>query len=164
MGTLSPVFPPKSDSSLANRSHGTDGSSQGRLRWARQSHSTQGGKPKRPGHESFLSSALRRHGQLLRGLPRASYVSFFPRCVVKKVKRDVVLRHLQALRSVAQASFNDHETFGFPPQVMLLLSAFSANMGVMDMEDCTPLHFAAVTGDLNCCKFLAQRGAVSRIV
>lgn len=46
-------------------------------------------------------------------------------------------------------------------QVIQLLSAFSADMGVMDMEDCTPLHFAAVTGDVNCCKFLAQRGAVS---
>lgn len=45
-------------------------------------------------------------------------------------------------------------------QVIQLLSAFSADMGVMDMEDCTPLHFAAVTGDVNCCKFLAQRGAV----
>lgn len=43
-------------------------------------------------------------------------------------------------------------------QVIQLLSAFSADMGVMDMEDCTPLHFAAVTGDVNCCKFLAQRG------
>lgn len=46
-------------------------------------------------------------------------------------------------------------------QVIQLLSAFSADMGVMDMEDCTPLHFAAVTGDVNCCKFLAQRGAVN---
>lgn len=43
-------------------------------------------------------------------------------------------------------------------QVIQLLSAFSADMGVMNMEDCTPLHFAAVTGSVNCCKFLAQRG------
>lgn len=40
------------------------------------------------------------------------------------------------------------------------LSAHSADMGVIDMEDCTPLHYAAATGDANCCKFLAQRGAV----
>ena len=33
-------------------------------------------------------------------------------------------------------------------------------MGVINMEDCTPLHYAAATGDANCCKFLAQRGAV----
>lgn len=45
-------------------------------------------------------------------------------------------------------------------QVIQALSAYSADMGVIDMEDCTPLHYAAATGNANCCKFLAQRGAV----
>ncbi|KAI4800873.1 hypothetical protein KUCAC02_007016, partial [Chaenocephalus aceratus] len=32
------------------------------------------------------------------------------------------------------------------------------DMGVVNMEECTPLHYAAATGNANCCKFLAQRG------
>lgn len=46
-------------------------------------------------------------------------------------------------------------------QVIQVLSAYSADMGVINLQDCTALHYAAVTGDANCCKFLAQRGAVS---
>lgn len=45
-------------------------------------------------------------------------------------------------------------------QVIQVLSAYSADMGVISLEDCTPLHYAAATGNANCCKFLAQRGAV----
>lgn len=45
-------------------------------------------------------------------------------------------------------------------QVIQVLSAYSADMGVINLEDCTPLHYAAATGNANCCKFLAQRGAV----
>lgn len=88
---------------------------------------------------------------------------FFHCVATKSSEKGCCLRHFQSFRSIAQASFKDHAIFCFL-QVMLLLSAFSANMGVMDMEDCTPLHFAAVTGDLNCCKFLAQRGVVLKIV
>ncbi|XP_044026317.1 ankyrin repeat and EF-hand domain-containing protein 1a isoform X2 [Siniperca chuatsi] len=43
-------------------------------------------------------------------------------------------------------------------EVIQVLSAYSADMGVINLEDCTPLHYAAATGDANCCKFLAQRG------
>uniref|UniRef100_A0A3B4X162 Ankyrin repeat and EF-hand domain containing 1a n=1 Tax=Seriola lalandi dorsalis TaxID=1841481 RepID=A0A3B4X162_SERLL len=43
-------------------------------------------------------------------------------------------------------------------QVIQVLSAYSADMGVINLEDCTPLHYAAATGNANCCKFLAQRG------
>lgn len=45
-------------------------------------------------------------------------------------------------------------------KVIQVLSAYSADMGVIDMEDCAPLHYAAATGNVNCCKFLAQRGTV----
>lgn len=45
-------------------------------------------------------------------------------------------------------------------QVIQVLSAYSADMGVIDLEDCTPLHYAAATGNADCCKFLAQRGTV----
>lgn len=44
-------------------------------------------------------------------------------------------------------------------QVIQALSAYSADMGVINLEDCTPLHYAAATGNANCCKFLAQRGS-----
>lgn len=47
-------------------------------------------------------------------------------------------------------------------QLIQVLSAYSADLGAMDMEDCTPLHYAAATGSANCCKFLAQRGAVRK--
>ncbi|XP_060946997.1 ankyrin repeat and EF-hand domain-containing protein 1a [Limanda limanda] len=43
-------------------------------------------------------------------------------------------------------------------EVIQVLSAFSANMCMIDLEDCTPLHYAAATGSDICCKFLAQRG------
>ncbi|XP_033846530.2 ankyrin repeat and EF-hand domain-containing protein 1a [Periophthalmus magnuspinnatus] len=43
-------------------------------------------------------------------------------------------------------------------EVIKVLSAYKADMGVVSLEDCTALHFAAATGDANCCKFLAQRG------
>lgn len=47
-------------------------------------------------------------------------------------------------------------------QLIQVLSAYSADLGAIDMEDCTPLHYAAATGNANCCKFLAQRGAVRK--
>lgn len=47
-------------------------------------------------------------------------------------------------------------------QLIQVLSAYSADLGAMDMEDCTPLHYAAATGSASCCKFLAQRGAVRK--
>ncbi|KAM3863875.1 ankyrin repeat and EF-hand domain-containing protein 1-like [Diretmus argenteus] len=43
-------------------------------------------------------------------------------------------------------------------EILLLLSAYSADMGVISTEGDTPLHYAAATGNANCCKFLAQRG------
>uniref|UniRef100_A0A667YUV7 Ankyrin repeat and EF-hand domain containing 1a n=1 Tax=Myripristis murdjan TaxID=586833 RepID=A0A667YUV7_9TELE len=43
-------------------------------------------------------------------------------------------------------------------EVIQVLSAYSADMGVISSEDNTALHYAAVTGHANCCKFLAQRG------
>lgn len=52
-------------------------------------------------------------------------------------------------------------------QVIVLLSAFSADMSVINVDECTALHFAAATGDINCCKFLAQRGietSVTRLI
>lgn len=45
-------------------------------------------------------------------------------------------------------------------QVIMLLSGYSARMCTIDKEECTPLHYAAATGDVKCCKFLAQRGTV----
>lgn len=46
----------------------------------------------------------------------------------------------------------------FVCQVIQLLSAYSADMGVISSDGNTPLHYAAATGHANCCKFLAQRG------
>ncbi|MEQ2170767.1 hypothetical protein GOODEAATRI_003696 [Goodea atripinnis] len=43
-------------------------------------------------------------------------------------------------------------------KVIQVLSAFAADMGVINMDNCTPLHYAAATGHANSCKFLAQRG------
>ncbi|XP_072300519.1 ankyrin repeat and EF-hand domain containing 1a [Eucyclogobius newberryi] len=43
-------------------------------------------------------------------------------------------------------------------EVLTVLSAYKADMGVVSLEDCTALHFAAASGDANCCKFLTQRG------
>lgn len=42
----------------------------------------------------------------------------------------------------------------------MVLSGYSARMCTIDKEECTPLHYAASTGDVKCCKFLAQRGTV----
>lgn len=44
-------------------------------------------------------------------------------------------------------------------KVIQALSAYSADMGVINLDDCTPLHYAAATGNASCCKFLAQRGS-----
>lgn len=41
-----------------------------------------------------------------------------------------------------------------------MLSAYSADLGVINLEDCTALHYAAATGNANCCRFLAQRGGL----
>ncbi|XP_019713533.1 ankyrin repeat and EF-hand domain-containing protein 1 isoform X1 [Hippocampus comes] len=48
-------------------------------------------------------------------------------------------------------------------EVIVLLSAFSADMSVINVDECTALHFAAATGDINCCKFLAQRGCNAKV-
>lgn len=45
-------------------------------------------------------------------------------------------------------------------QVIMMLSGFCARICTIDKEECTPLHYAAATGDVKCCKFLAQRGNV----
>lgn len=45
-------------------------------------------------------------------------------------------------------------------QVIQVLSAHSADMGVINLDNCTPLHYAAAAGDSNCCRFLTQRGTV----
>ncbi|KAA8583450.1 hypothetical protein FQN60_015996 [Etheostoma spectabile] len=42
-------------------------------------------------------------------------------------------------------------------QLIQVLSAYAADMGVSNLEDCTALHYAAALGNANCCKFLAQR-------
>ncbi|XP_070705878.1 ankyrin repeat and EF-hand domain containing 1a [Pempheris klunzingeri] len=51
-----------------------------------------------------------------------------------------------------------YATMGGFFEVIQVLSAYSADMCVINLEDCTPLHYAAATGNANCCKFLAQRG------
>uniref|UniRef100_A0A3B4ZY75 Ankyrin repeat and EF-hand domain containing 1 n=1 Tax=Stegastes partitus TaxID=144197 RepID=A0A3B4ZY75_9TELE len=43
-------------------------------------------------------------------------------------------------------------------EVIQVLSAHSADLGVINIDCSTPLHYAAATGNANCCKFLAQRG------
>ncbi|KAJ8009420.1 hypothetical protein DPEC_G00088690 [Dallia pectoralis] len=43
-------------------------------------------------------------------------------------------------------------------EVIQVLSAYSADMGVMTIDGDTPLHFAARGGFTDCCRFLAQRG------
>ena len=45
-----------------------------------------------------------------------------------------------------------------PVQVIQILSAYGADMGVMTLEGSTALHYAAYGGFTNCCRFLAQRG------
>uniref|UniRef100_A0A8C5MMK4 Ankyrin repeat and EF-hand domain containing 1a n=1 Tax=Leptobrachium leishanense TaxID=445787 RepID=A0A8C5MMK4_9ANUR len=42
--------------------------------------------------------------------------------------------------------------------VLKVLSAYSADMGVFDLEGNTALHHAALGGFADCCKFLGQRG------
>lgn len=49
----------------------------------------------------------------------------------------------------------------FAFQLIQVLSAHSADMGVMNQENCTALHYAAATGNAGCCRFLAQRGDVA---
>lgn len=44
-------------------------------------------------------------------------------------------------------------------QVIMLLSGYSARMCTIDNVERTPLHYAAATGDVKCCRFLAQRGS-----
>ncbi|XP_061126287.1 ankyrin repeat and EF-hand domain-containing protein 1a isoform X1 [Syngnathus typhle] len=48
-------------------------------------------------------------------------------------------------------------------EVIVLLSAFSADMGVINVDECTALHLAAATGNVNCCRFLFQRGCIGKI-
>ncbi|XP_068599586.1 ankyrin repeat and EF-hand domain-containing protein 1-like [Brachionichthys hirsutus] len=43
-------------------------------------------------------------------------------------------------------------------EVIPLLSAYSADIGVVNVDECTPLHYAAAAGVAACCKFLVQRG------
>ncbi|XP_074471926.1 ankyrin repeat and EF-hand domain-containing protein 1 [Sebastes fasciatus] len=58
-------------------------------------------------------------------------------------------RRLSAVHYAAMGSFFE---------LIKVLSAYCADMGVINLDDCTPLHYAAATGNTNCCKFLAQRG------
>lgn len=46
---------------------------------------------------------------------------------------------------------------GFP-QILQVLSAYGADMGVTTAEGNTALHYAARGGFADCCRFLAQRG------
>ncbi|XP_077591599.1 ankyrin repeat and EF-hand domain-containing protein 1 isoform X3 [Stigmatopora nigra] len=48
-------------------------------------------------------------------------------------------------------------------EVIVLLSAFSADISLITVDECTALHFAAKTGNVNCCKFLAQRGSNAKL-
>ncbi|XP_077366536.1 ankyrin repeat and EF-hand domain-containing protein 1 isoform X2 [Festucalex cinctus] len=48
-------------------------------------------------------------------------------------------------------------------EVIVLLSAFKADMSVINVDECTALHFAAATGNVNCCRFLAQRGCSAKV-
>ncbi|XP_058605134.1 ankyrin repeat and EF-hand domain-containing protein 1 isoform X1 [Onychostoma macrolepis] len=43
-------------------------------------------------------------------------------------------------------------------EVLKVLSAYSADLGISSTKDNTPLHFAATGGFNECCRFLAQRG------
>uniref|UniRef100_A0A3B3TR91 Ankyrin repeat and EF-hand domain containing 1a n=1 Tax=Poecilia latipinna TaxID=48699 RepID=A0A3B3TR91_9TELE len=42
-------------------------------------------------------------------------------------------------------------------EVIMVLSGFAADMSVINMDNCTPLHYAAAAGNALSCKFLAQR-------
>ncbi|KAL0967663.1 hypothetical protein UPYG_G00255190 [Umbra pygmaea] len=48
-------------------------------------------------------------------------------------------------------------------EVIQVLSAYSADMGVMTVEGETPLHYAARGGFNDCCRFLAQRGCNPKV-
>ncbi|KAL0969380.1 hypothetical protein UPYG_G00226300 [Umbra pygmaea] len=48
-------------------------------------------------------------------------------------------------------------------QVIVVLSAYSADLGVTSLDGNTPLHFAAAGGFTECCRFLFQRGCRSKI-
>ncbi|KAK2856539.1 hypothetical protein Q5P01_005274 [Channa striata] len=48
-------------------------------------------------------------------------------------------------------------------EVIQVLSAYSADMDVINCDECTPLHYAAASGNANCCKFLAQRGCNPKV-
>lgn len=43
-------------------------------------------------------------------------------------------------------------------QIIKVLSAYAADVGVVTKDGHTPLHFAASGGYTDCCRFLAQRG------
>ncbi|XP_016354773.1 ankyrin repeat and EF-hand domain-containing protein 1 [Sinocyclocheilus anshuiensis] len=43
-------------------------------------------------------------------------------------------------------------------EIIMVLSAYAADFGVVTSEGDTPLHFAASGGYTDCCRFLAQRG------
>uniref|UniRef100_A0A672HHS3 Ankyrin repeat and EF-hand domain containing 1a n=1 Tax=Salarias fasciatus TaxID=181472 RepID=A0A672HHS3_SALFA len=58
-------------------------------------------------------------------------------------------RHLSAVHYAAMGGFFE---------VIQVLSAYSAAMSIINLDKCTPLHYAAASGNANCCKFLAQRG------
>uniref|UniRef100_A0A3Q3LM98 Ankyrin repeat and EF-hand domain containing 1a n=1 Tax=Mastacembelus armatus TaxID=205130 RepID=A0A3Q3LM98_9TELE len=73
------------------------------------------------------------------------------RAILKKGGNPNILDH-KRLTAVHYAAMGDFF------EVIQVLSAYSADMGVINLEDCTPLHYAAATGNANCCKFLAQRG------
>ena len=53
--------------------------------------------------------------------------------------------------------------YHFPPlstQVLVLLSAYGADLGCADRDLSNPLHKAAAEGFADCCRFLAQRGSL----
>uniref|UniRef100_A0A096M0K4 Ankyrin repeat and EF-hand domain containing 1a n=1 Tax=Poecilia formosa TaxID=48698 RepID=A0A096M0K4_POEFO len=48
-------------------------------------------------------------------------------------------------------------------EVIMVLSGFAADMSVINMDNCTPLHYAAAAGNALSCKFLAQRGCNPKV-
>lgn len=65
-----------------------------------------------------------------------------------------------------QSSFSKC-TFLFPIQhplfilqILKLLFVYSGDMGLIAMNGNTPLHYAAMGGFADCCKYIAQRGKI----
>lgn len=45
-------------------------------------------------------------------------------------------------------------------QILKLLFAYNGDMGLIAMNGNTPLHYAAMGGFADCCKYIAQRGKI----